>query len=88
MSETSKLDAIAALVPEENPEKEAETASEPATISTEDAPAQVADVEMSEATVKPEPTVEEQADAKEVGAAERDTENVKGEVRAEFAKDS
>lgn len=41
---------------------------------------------MAEATDKPAPAVEEQAKAKEEGQAERDTENVKGEVRAELAK--
>ncbi|EMD88465.1 hypothetical protein COCC4DRAFT_75525 [Bipolaris maydis ATCC 48331] len=52
----------------------------PATMAPTSAP--VADVEMAETDDK-----EETAAAKEEGEAERDTENVKGEVRAEVAKD-
>ena len=44
-----------------------------------------ADVEMEEAA--PEPAVEEKAVLKEEGEAERDSENVKGEVRTEVAKE-
>ncbi|XP_014557381.1 hypothetical protein COCVIDRAFT_26016 [Bipolaris victoriae FI3] len=52
----------------------------PATMAPTSAP--VADVEMAETDDK-----EETSAAKEEGEAERDTENVKGEVRAEVAKD-
>ncbi|EMD64100.1 hypothetical protein COCSADRAFT_181272 [Bipolaris sorokiniana ND90Pr] len=52
----------------------------PATTAPTSAP--VADVEMAETNDK-----EETVAAKEEGEAERDTENVKGEVRAEVAKD-
>ncbi|EUC45129.1 hypothetical protein COCMIDRAFT_96381 [Bipolaris oryzae ATCC 44560] len=52
----------------------------PATMAPTSAP--VADVEMAETDDKEETTA-----AKEEGEAERDTENVKGEVRAEVAKD-
>ncbi|CAI6334922.1 unnamed protein product [Periconia digitata] len=75
--------------PERSPVPDAPGPMEPqSTPAPTEAPAEAADVEMAEDADKPEPVAEEQEEAKKEGAAERDAENVKGEVRAEFAKDS